>query len=80
MMTKTKTKYTDNFELVYLLFSASVKNSHYDGIKVQQNTFQSTKSNVDLVDKNNTVLQVGRHLQWSEQCESEQCGVSEMWK
>ena len=41
-------------ELVDRLISASVKTSHHDGIKAQQNTFQSTKSTVDLVDKNNT--------------------------
>ena len=36
------------------LFSASVETSHYDGIKARQNTFQSTKSTIDLVNKNNT--------------------------
>ena len=41
-------------ELVDRLFSAGVKTSHYDGIKARKNTFQSTKSTIDLVDKNKT--------------------------
>ena len=61
--------------LVDLLFSASVKNNHYDGIKVRQNTFQSTKSNIDLVDKNNTAQNPYIHCTvcWDEFHSSSHC-------
>ena len=39
---------------------ALCKTRNYDGIKARENTFQSTKSTVDLVDKNNTGVVVGR--------------------